>query len=72
MPNIRSGSVGQAMLKNLDQQLIQLAERFHPPEINLHELLDRQGVAVDHAPQCGEFFLMVKEQPVVGATGHAV
>ena len=71
-PNIRRLGVGQAMLKNLNQQLVQLAEGLHPPIINLHELFDCQSITVIHTPQRCEFFLMIKQDPVICSPGHDV
>ena len=71
-PNIRRLGVGQAMLKNLNQQLVQLAEGLHPPIVNLHELFDCQSITVIHTPQRCEFFLMIKQDPVICSPGHDV
>ena len=60
------------MLENLYQQIIQLAKRLHPSVVRLHKLLDRQLVAILHTPERGELFLMVKQQPIIGAPRHGM
>ena len=70
--NIGVGSISQPVLKHLNQQLVQLAERLHPAVIHLHELLHCERVAIDHPPQCGKLFLVIKQQSVVSAPCHIV
>ena len=60
------------MLKDFYQQLVELAERFHPPVIHLHELLNSQFVSVHNIPQLSQLFLMIEQKPILGASGHGM
>ena len=60
------------MLKHFYQQLIQLAQCQHPTVVDLHKLLDSQRIAVGHVPRRSQFFLMVEQQSIIGATRHGV
>ena len=70
--NIGIGCISQPVLKYLNQQFIQLAERLHPTVIDLHELFHCEGVAIDHPPHCRKLFLVIEEQSVVSAPRHVV
>ena len=60
------------MLKDLYQQLVELAECFHPAVIDLHELFNRQFVSVDQVPHGRKLFLVIEQEPVFSSTRHVV